>query len=368
MACRPRDRPEACRGVRQVLVSAVGVVTTAFFGIPLAFAPGDQPPVAPNGGAGIAPVVVAAYQRSAAACPRLRWELLAGIGQVESGHGTSGGATVGPDGTVTPPILGPPLDGSGEGDNTTPIPVGHWLGRWGLTGPWLPALGPMQFLPGTFEAWAVDGDGDGVLDPHDIEDAVAAAAAYLCGPARAITDERAALRRYNASDAYVEDVLAWADHYATAPPLVVPESADAAALLGHPNVTIYADGHDDLAAGRVDSRVVAVLLALARDHTIGVTSLVTGHPRCAVTGQDHGPGCVVSNHYLGRAADIAILDGSPVSASHPTVAIVMSQLAALGGSLRPDEIGGPVDTGEDGVFTNEFHADHIHIGWDQTAA
>lgn len=342
----------------------MGVVTTTFFGIPLAFAPGDLPPVSPSG-TGISPVALDAYQRAAGSCPGLRWELLAGIGQVESGHGTSGGATVGPDGAVAPPILGPPLDGSGAGGNTTPMPVGTWRGQWGLTGPWLQAVGPMQFLPGTFEAWAVDGDADGTFDPHDVDDADATAAAYLCGSADEITDERAALRRYNASGTYVEEVLAWADRYASAPPLVVPDDAEVAALLAHPNVSIYADGRDDLAAGRVDGRVVAVLLALARDHTISVTSLVTGHPRCAVTGQRHDSDCTVSNHHLGRAADIAVLDGVPVSARHPAVAIVTSQLAALTGPMWPDEIGGPVDTGEPGVFTNAFHADHIHLGWDQ---
>ncbi|MDP9441671.1 MAG: hypothetical protein M3P34_05755, partial [Actinomycetota bacterium] len=178
-----------------------------------------------------------------------------------------------------------------------------------------------------------------------------------------LTDERAALRRYNASDAYVEEVLAWAARHAAAPPLVV-DQADAAALLDHAKVTIYTDGRTDLAAGRVDGRVVAVLLALARDHTITVTSLVTGHPRCAVNGQPHGPGCAVSNHYLGRAADIAVLDGAAVSAGHPSVAAVMDQLATLVAPFRPDEIGGPIDTGQSGVFTNTFHADHIHVGWD----
>lgn len=366
MACRHWDPRRACRSVRRLLVSAAGLLTTSFFGIPLGFAPGDLPPTTPSGGAGIAPVVFDAYRRAAATCPGLRWELLAGIGQVESGHGSAGVATVGSDGVVAPPILGPPLDGSGAGGNTTAMPVGPWLGRWGLAGPWLQAVGPMQFLPGTFEAWAVDGDGDGTTDPHDINDAVATAAAHLCGTGGGITDERAALHRYNASDAYVDEVLTWAVLYAAAPSLVAaPDRADTAALLDHPNVTIYADGRDDLANGRVDARVVAVLLALARDHTISVTSLVTGHPRCAVTGQRHDADCSVSNHYVGRAADIAVIDGIPVSARHPAIATVMRQLAAMGGPLRPDEIGGPVDTGGAGVFTNGSHADHLHIGWDE---
>jgi hypothetical protein len=43
---------------------------------------------------------------------------------------------------------------------------------------------------------------------------------------------------------------------------------------------------------------------------------------------------------------------------------VTDQLANLPAPYRPDEIGGPIDTGQPGVFTNTFHADHIHVGWD----
>lgn len=353
-------------GVVLRIAAATGsLVLGGFFAIPLVLAPGDLPPAAATGGDLAIPApALAAYQRSAETCPGLRWELLAAVGRVESGHGTTNGASIGTDGVVAPPILGPPLDGSGAGGNTTPLPAGTWSGRWGVTGRWLQAVGPMQFLPPTFDAWAVDGDGDGLLDPHDIDDAVATAAVYLCGPVGRIDDEGSALRRYNHSNAYSDEVLAWAERYAEAPPLHVDAAANAAALLAHPNVIIYSGGRDDLAAGRVDGRVIAVLLALARDHAISVTSLVTGHPRCAVTGQAHGPGCVVSNHYLGRGADIAVIDGGPVSARHPRVGGVMDQLAALPAPYRPDEIGGPIDTGAPGVFTNSYHADHIHIGWD----
>ena len=42
----------------------------------------------------------------------LRWTTLAGIGQIESNHGRSSGATLTTDGRSIPPIYGPPLDGT----------------------------------------------------------------------------------------------------------------------------------------------------------------------------------------------------------------------------------------------------------------
>ena len=162
--------------------------------------------------AGIDPRLLAAYQSADRWCEGLRWELLAGIGWVESRHASAGGAAVDPtSGEVAPPILGPALDGTiGRA-----LPAGEWAGHWGVAGPWLQAVGPMQFLPGTFSAWAADGDGDGTTNPHDIDDAVPTAANYLCGGRNgAVTDERDALRRYNNDEAYVEDVIAYAEYLA----------------------------------------------------------------------------------------------------------------------------------------------------------
>jgi len=70
--------------------------------------------MAPTSVEGLPLVTVDAYVRGAAtldpACP-VRWNLLAGIGRVESFHGTIGGSTVQSNGGVTEPILGPLLDG-----------------------------------------------------------------------------------------------------------------------------------------------------------------------------------------------------------------------------------------------------------------
>ena len=347
----------------RLAVTAGAAVTAAVVSLPLAFAGGDSPPPPAAFIDGIPPAALGAYQQWGDTCPGLDWALLAAVGAVESGHGTTGGATIAADGTVTPPIVGPPLDGSGTGGNTTPLPAGTWAGTWGIDGPWLQAVGPMQFLPATFTAWAVDGDADGDTDPHSIGDAVATAANYLCGSTDAVSDPRAALGRYNASDAYADDVLQRADSYRHA--AVAQLTGTVAEVLANPAITIYADGRADLEAGRVDPRVVALLATLGRSHTIAVTSLVTGHSRCAVTGQAHDADCVISNHYLGRAVDIAVLDGAPVSRSNIGAIDLMRQIAGLPEAQRPNEIGGPVDTGEPGVFTNSYHQDHLHFGWDR---
>ncbi|MCX6808177.1 MAG: lytic transglycosylase domain-containing protein [Candidatus Berkelbacteria bacterium] len=67
------------------------------------------------------------------------------------------------------------------------------------------ATGPMQFLPSTFRRHAVDGNGDGVADITNVEDAIFSAAQYLkdCG----YPDFRKALWSYNPSTAYYNKVM-----------------------------------------------------------------------------------------------------------------------------------------------------------------
>lgn len=173
----------------------------------LAVAGHDTNPSLPGAGSDIPTRVLGAYQATNRWCDGLRWQLVAAIGQVESDNGTSGGATADDTtGEVTPWILGPPLDGTND---TQHIAIGDWLGWWGLTGPWEQAVGPMQILPETFARWGIDTDRDGTVNPHDIDDAAASTANYLCGGRdHAITDERATVLRYNNSDAYADKVLA----------------------------------------------------------------------------------------------------------------------------------------------------------------
>jgi Transglycosylase SLT domain len=74
------------------------------------------------------------------------------------------------------------------------------------------AVGWMQFLPATWAAYGVDGDGDGSRDPADPDDAIHAAAHYL-GASGAPGDWYRAVFAYNHADWYVQEVLAQADAY-----------------------------------------------------------------------------------------------------------------------------------------------------------
>ncbi|MDQ4126566.1 MAG: lytic murein transglycosylase [Actinomycetota bacterium] len=98
------------------------------------------------------------------------WYILAAVGKVESDHGAN---------------LGPSSAG---------------------------AMGPMQFLPSTWETSGVDGNGDGVANIMDPEDAIPAAARYL-KDGGAPRDWYRALYTYNHADWYVKKVLAVAEGY-----------------------------------------------------------------------------------------------------------------------------------------------------------
>ncbi len=98
------------------------------------------------------------------------WYVLAAVGKVESNHG----------------------------ENMGPSSAG--------------AMGPMQFLPSTWETAGVDGNGDGVANIMDPEDAIPAAARYLRSGG-APRDWYRALFTYNHADWYVVKVLGVAEGY-----------------------------------------------------------------------------------------------------------------------------------------------------------
>ncbi|NEB76223.1 lytic transglycosylase domain-containing protein [Streptomyces sp. SID14478] len=164
---------------------------------------------------GIPATVLAAYRRAESAVARtdpgcrLPWQLLAAIGKVESGQARGG--DVDAHGTTRHRITGPALNGDGfalirdtEG------------GAWDGDPVYDRAVGPLQFLPGTWRRWGADGNGDGRSDPNNIYDAALGAGHYLCAGGRDLGTsgglERAILS-YNYSRDYLGLVLHWLEFY-----------------------------------------------------------------------------------------------------------------------------------------------------------
>ena len=129
--------------------------------------------------------------------------------------------------------------------------------------------------------------------------------------------------------------------------------------LADERLEIYAGGRGDLAAGRIDVRVVVLLRYLAESFgTVTVSSLQTGHRLYARPG-------VVSAHIYGLAVDIAALGGSPIvgnSAPGGLTERAVRDILLLPAGLRPQQLisllglGGP-------SFPMANHADHIHAGF-----
>jgi len=106
------------------------------------------------------------YKRAADACPGLPWTVVAAVGEVESQHGRDAARS-----------------------------------KAG-------AIGPMQILPSTWQAYATDGNGDGKTDAHSAADAIATAGKLLCVNGGGDRSTLAtAIWNYNHSWEYVARVL-----------------------------------------------------------------------------------------------------------------------------------------------------------------
>ena len=145
----------------------------------------------------------------------IAWTTLAGIGQVESHHGTYRGATLSPNGDVSPP--------SGASASTAAAATCALSTRTTMHDDGLArAMGPMQFIPETWRLYGVDAHNDGRVSPDNIDDAALSAAGYLCWRGKDLATPRGwitALRAYNNSGVYARAVRDWATAYAAGHPL-----------------------------------------------------------------------------------------------------------------------------------------------------
>ena len=171
----------------------------------------------------------------------ISWNLLAGIGRIESMHANGGATDV--SGSPVRPIYGPSLDGTLPGNEVIE------LSRNSNRVSYARAIGPMQFLPGTWSRYASDGNGDGKADVQNVFDASLAAARYLCSGGLNLRDQSqvmTAILRYNNSMAYAQNVLGWAAAYATG---VVP--VDLPPITGPipPIADVHLDNYQGLGPG-----------------------------------------------------------------------------------------------------------------------
>ncbi|NRN67860.1 Membrane-bound lytic murein transglycosylase B [Kibdelosporangium sp. 4NS15] len=183
-------------------------------GDPGALASSGDPLSTPSGPLGIPGKALEAYQKAATmlgtsqpAC-KMHWSLLASIGRIESNHGRG---QYDAKGNTADRILGPVLNGAGFAA-IQDTDGGQLDGDL----QWDRAVGPFQFIPGTWKAYASDANGDGVNNPHNMFDAALSAGKYLCSGGLDMSNDQQraiAVFRYNHSDSYVRTVLLWAKAY-----------------------------------------------------------------------------------------------------------------------------------------------------------
>jgi hypothetical protein len=263
--------------------------------------------------------------------------ILAGIGYIETQHGTS-----------TAP-------GVHSGRNT-----------YGC------CAGPMQISldgsPSTWERFRADGDGDGRMSVYEPADAIATAARYLKASG-APADYHRALFAYNHAEWYVAQVLSKADEYRgamagelpAAPEGIPPATESMRQILANRRVTLTPSQRTDVRSGFLDPRLLAALAWTVEHHAVVITALKSDHSRTTVDGN-------VSNHSVGRAMDIGAVDGEICRGTRTgRCADLVREYAAMTGPLRSSELiycwdpDGPTDPRG---FARADHCDHIHWGMD----
>ena len=133
-------------------------------------------------------------------------------------------------------------------------------------------------------------------------------------------------------------------------------------VLGDSRIDLYPCGRDDIAAGRIDRRVLATLAYLAESGlSPTVSSLRCGHSYMTKSGN-------VSEHSSGNAVDISKINGVPILGHQESGGVAdqaVRRLMLLQGTMAPHQvisllaIGGPTMAMSD-------HADHIHVGFQPT--
>jgi Transglycosylase SLT domain len=222
--------------------------------------------------------------------------------------------------------------------------------------------GPLGLDGAEWQRFAVDGDGDGRLRHADPDDSAATLARLLWSRGGL----RAGLFSHNQAEWYVEAVMAEAERlegtckthlveWSLALPNVV------IAPINWENLTILNQvAREDLEGGRIDPRIVGLIGAISQGHQLTLSSLRSDHSMYTAEGG-------ISNHYYGRAMDIAAVDGVSCTDTGPNApcAELARTLSQLPAPAMPTELIYCFDVDGPGpAFARADHCDHIHAGYD----
>jgi hypothetical protein len=228
----------------------------------------------------------------------------------------------------------------------------------------LASRGPLGITDDNWERYAVDGDADGKVKRSSPADAAATLARIIW----AAGDLRAGLFEHNHAEWYVEAVLA--DAEAMKGTCQEKTVAYSVALPGPTNAPINWRNVElsnqlemvDIQSGAIDARIINLIGAISQQHTITISALRSDHGKYTSSGN-------VSNHYYGRAMDIAAIDGVPCTNVSPDgpCGTIARQLGALPAGQEPTELiycWDPDGPANPNGFAQADHCDHIHVGFD----
>jgi hypothetical protein len=131
-------------------------------------------------------------------------------------------------------------------------------------------------------------------------------------------------------------------------------------VLADKGLEIYECGREDIAAGTIDRRILAMLEYLrTQGFKLTITSLNCGHGLLTTSGN-------VSEHSTGDAVDIAVINGTPVTGHQgpgtPTDDLVRAVLQ-LQGTMHPHQVISLEDLPGETSFAMADHYDHVHVGY-----
>jgi hypothetical protein len=131
-------------------------------------------------------------------------------------------------------------------------------------------------------------------------------------------------------------------------------------VLGDKGLSIYECGREDVRAGKVDRRILALLEYLrTKGFELTVTSLECGHGLLTTSGN-------VSEHTTGDAVDIAAIDGVPVTGHQGPGTLtdeLIRDVLQLQGTMHPHQVISLEDLPGGTSFALGDHYDHVHIGY-----